>query len=277
MPGIFQPSANQADVCTQAAIDSVTVTEGQVESELDKRMRYYIKIFKTEKDLEEYFHTSILELKAELRDAIHDQLVVQTMQGKITKDVTASPSDVKAYFKAIPKDSLPYINAEIQIAEIVKVPPVNEEELKRIREQLEGYRDEVVAGKDFAVIAALYSQDPASAKKGGDLGLFERGQMVPEFESAAFSLKTPGEMAPIVFTKFGGHLIQLVERRGNQIEVRHILLQPKVKEEDRIKLVHQLDSIRTLILNGIMTFEEAAAKFSDDEATRNIGGLMIKS
>ena len=259
----------------QAAIDSVTVTDSQVEAELDKRMRYYIKIFKTEKDLEDYFHTSIVEIKAELHDAIHDQLVVQTMQSKITKEVTASPADVKNYFKSIPKDSLPYINAEIQLAEIVKVPPVNDEELKRVREQLEEYRKEVSDGKDFAVLAALYSQDPASAKKGGELGFFERGQMVPEFEAAAFSLKTPGEMSPIVFSKFGGHLIQLVERRGNQINVRHILLQAKVKDEDKVKMMNQLDSIRNLIVNKSMTFEEAAEKFSDDEATRNNGGLMI--
>ena len=259
----------------QASVDSVTVTDSQVESELDKRMRYYIKIFKTEKDLQEYFHTSIIELKAELRDAIHDQLLVQTMQGKITKDQSASPADVKAYFKAIPKDSLPYISAEIQVAEIVKIPPVNDAELKRIREQLEEYRKEIVAGKDFAVDATLYSQDPASAKKGGELGFFERGQMVPDFEAAAFSLKNPGDIAPIIFTKFGGHLIQLIERRGNQINVRHILLQAKVKEEDKIHLINQLDSIRTLILNKTITFEEAAEKYSDDETTRNNGGLMI--
>ncbi len=259
----------------QAALDSVTVTDGQVESELDKRMRYYIKIFKTEKELEEYFHTSVIEIKAELRDAIHDQLIVQTMQGKITKDMTASPADVKNYFKSIPKDSLPYINAEIQVAEIVKIPPVGEAELKRVKDQLEEYRKEVNDGKDFAVLAALYSQDPASAKKGGELSFFERGQMVPEFEAAAFSLKTPGEMAPLVFTKFGGHLIQLVERRGNQINVRHILLQPKIQEEDKIRMINQLDSIRKLIVNQSMTFEEAAEKFSDDENTRNNGGLMI--
>jgi peptidyl-prolyl cis-trans isomerase SurA len=261
----------------QAAIDSVTVTDSQVESELDKRMRYYIKIFKTEKELEDYFHSSILELKAELRDAIHDQLVVQTMQGKITKEVVASPSEVKAYFKAIPKDSLPYINAEIQIAEIVKIPPVSNEEMKRVKDEMEEFRREVNEGKDFAVLAALYSQDPASAKKGGELGFFERGQMVPEFEAAAFSLKTPGEMSPIVYSKFGVHLIQLIERQGNRINVRHILLQPRVTDADRIHMINLLDSIRGIIANGSMTFEEAAAKFSDDESTRNNGGLMINT
>jgi len=118
----------------------VTVTDSQVDGELDKRMRYYIKIFKTEHELEEYFHTSVIEMKAELRESIRDQMVVQQMQSKITKDITASPSEVKAYFKNIPRDSLPYINAEIQVAQIVKTPPVSEEELKRIKEQLEEYK-----------------------------------------------------------------------------------------------------------------------------------------
>lgn len=259
----------------QAEVDSVTVTDSQVDGELDKRMRYYIKVFKSEAALEEYFHTSIIELKSELREAIHDQLIVQSMQGKINRDVTASPAEVKSFFKNIPKDSLPYINAEIQVAQIVKVPPVSEEELARIKEELEGYRKEVLAGKDFAVYAALYSQDVSSAKKGGELGLFDRGQMVPEFEAAAFNLKTPGELSPVIFTKFGGHLLQLIERRGNQINVRHILLQPKVREADKRGLINKLDSIRSLIVNGSISFDEAAQKFSDDEATRNNGGLMI--
>lgn len=258
----------------QADIDSVTVSDSQVESELDRRMRFYIRQIGSEEKLEEYFHTTIIELKAELKDLIHDQLLVQTMQSRITKDVTATPNDVKEYFESIPSDSLPYIDAEMEIAQIVKIPPVSQAEKEAVKSRLEEFRKKILAGEDFAVLAALYSQDQGSAKKGGELGLFDRGTMVPEFEAAAFRLK-PGEVSPVIETKFGFHILQLIERRGDQINVRHILLKPEVSDKDMVQAVHFLDSLRTQIINGSITFEEAALKFSDDEDTRNNGGLMI--
>jgi peptidyl-prolyl cis-trans isomerase SurA len=258
----------------QAAIDSVIASESQVESELDKRMRYYIKQIGSEQKLEEYFHTTIVQLKSEMRDLIKDQITVQMMQSKITKDITASPNDVRIFFEKFPKDSIPYIDAEMEVAQIVRKPPVSDEEKKAVRERLEEYRKKIMAGEDFAVYAALYSQDNTTAKKGGELGLFERGQMVPEFEAAAFNLKE-GEVSPIVETKFGYHILQLIERRGNQINVRHLLLQPKISDDDLVRSVQFLDSIRTKIVSGAMTFDEAAEKFSDDEETKNNGGALI--
>ena len=258
----------------QAELDSVIITEAQVDGELDKRMRFYIKQIGSEEKLEDYFHTTIGQLKAELRDLIHDQLTVQTMQSRITKEVATTPNDVREYFEAIPPDSIPYMDAELEIAQIVRKPPVSADEKKRIKEQLEDYRTKITGGADFAVYAALYSQDVPSAKKGGELGFFERGQMVPEFEAAAFNLKS-GEVSPIVETKFGYHILQLIERRGDQINIRHILLQPKVSDNDLLKAYHALDSLQTKINNGSIRFEEAAEKFSDDEDTRNNGGLMI--
>jgi peptidyl-prolyl cis-trans isomerase SurA len=258
----------------QAAVDSVIATDSQVESELDKRMRFYIKQIGSEQKLEEYFHSTIVQLKAEMREALKDQITVQMMQSKITKEVSATPNDVRVFFENYPKDSIPLVDAELEVAQIVRKPPVSEEEKKAVKEKLTEFRNKIIAGEDFAVYAALYSADNTTAKKGGELGFFERGQMVPEFEAAAFNLKE-GEVSPIIETKFGYHILLLIERRGNQINVRHILLQPKISDEDLVKTVTFLDSIRTKIIAGAITFEEAAEKFSDDEETKNNGGALI--
>jgi peptidyl-prolyl cis-trans isomerase SurA len=258
----------------QAVLDSVEVSDAQVESELDKRIRYFVKQIGSEKQLEEYYKEPIAQIKEEFRKLVRDQLVVQTMQSRITKDIAATPSEVREYFNNIPQDSLPYISAEMEVAHIVKKPPVGEQQKTEIKERLEEFRKRILAGEDFSVLAALYSDDRSTAKKGGELGLFERGDMVPEFEAASFKLKT-GEVSPVVETKFGFHIIQLIERRGNQINVRHILLQPKVSEEESAKAVATLDSIAKLIRSGEMTFEAAAEKFSDDEDTRFNSGIMV--
>jgi peptidyl-prolyl cis-trans isomerase SurA len=271
---IFDQLLLQKLMINQAAIDSVTPTDSQIESEMDKRMRYYIKQIGSEQRLEEYFHTTIIQLKSELRDIIKEQLTVQSMQSKITKDITATPNDVREYFNSIPADSVPYIDAEMEVAQIVRKPPISAAEKKSVRTQMEEYRKSILDGSDFAVYAALYSQDNSTAKKGGELGFFERGAMVPEFEAAAFNLK-PGEVSPVIETKFGFHLLQLIERRGDQINVRHILLQPKISEEDIQRCMLSLDTLRRKILMGTLTFEEAAEKNSDDEDSRYNGGLII--
>ena len=271
---VFDQLLLQKLMINQAAIDSLIVTDAQVDNELDKRMRYYIKQIGSEQRLEEYFHTSIVQLKAEMKDIIKEQLTVQQMQGKITKDITATPNDVREYFNSIPADSIPYIDAEMEVAQIVRKPPISAAEKKAVRAQLEEYRKAIIDGGDFAVYAALYSQDNSTAKKGGDLDFFERGTMVPEFEAVAFNLK-PGEVSQVIETKFGFHILQLIERRGEQINVRHILLMPKISDEDIRASIQFLDSIRTKINLGAMTFEEAAEKYSDDEDTRYNGGLMI--
>jgi peptidyl-prolyl cis-trans isomerase SurA len=271
---IFDQLILQKLLINQAQLDSVTVSDGQVEGELDRRMRYYVQQIGSEEQLEAYFKTTIRQLKDELRDVIRDQLLVQTMQSKITKDVTITPTEVRAYFESIPADSLPYIDAEMEIAQILRKPPVSAAERAAVRARLEEYRAKILAGDEFAVYAALYSQDPGSAKKGGELGFFERGTMVPEFEAAAFNLK-PGELSAIIETKFGFHLLQMIERRGNQVNVRHILLQPKTNDADLYQCVNYLDSLRQAIEAGKITFEEAAQRYSDDEDTRNSGGLLI--
>ncbi len=271
---IFDQLLLQKLMLNQAELDSIQVSEAQVESELDRRMRFYIKQIGSEAKLEEYFKTTVRKLKDELREMIREQLLVQNMQGTITKDVVATPANVREFFESIHPDSLPYIDAEMEIAHIVRKPPVSDEERKRVKSVLEEYRRKIMAGEDFAVYAALYSEDKSSAKKGGELGMFERGTMVPEFEAAAFNLRT-GEVSPIIETKFGFHILQLIERRADQINVRHILLQPQTSDKDLYKAYGMLDSLRKEIQSGTISFEEAAQKFSDDEETRNNGGLMM--
>ncbi len=257
----------------QAAIDSVEVTESQVQSELDSRMSYYIQQIGSEQKLEEYYKKSIPEIKDEFRPMIKDQLQIRAMQSKITKNATASPAEVKAFFESIPPDSLPYINAQLEYAQITRKIPVSEQEKKNIREKLEGYRERILKGEDFGMLAVLYSQD-GSARNSGELGFTNRGDLVPEFEAAAFKLKA-GEVSPIVETKFGLHIIQLIERRGDQINVRHILIKPSVSEED-IRLAGAfMDSIAGLIHAGKLSFADAAGKFSDDAETRYNGGNVL--
>ena len=258
----------------QAAHDSVEVNDAQVEAELDKRIRYFVKQIGSEQQLEDYYKEPIVKIKEDFRKPVRELLLVQTMQNRITKDITATPADVRTFFNSLPPDSLPYINAELEVAQIVIKPHISEKQKLDIKEKLEDYRKKILDGDQFSVYAALYSADRSTAKKGGELGFFERGEMVPEFEAVAFKLK-PGEVSHVIETKYGFHILQMIERRGNQINVRHILLQPEADPEESTKAITQLDSIARLIRSGSMTFEEAAEKFSSDEETRYNGGTLI--
>ena len=258
----------------QAVLDSVEVSDIQVESELDKRMRVFIQQLGSQQKLEERMGKSVLELKAEFRQLIKDQLLTQSMQSKITKDITASPSDVRAYYDKIPKDSLPKIESEYEVQQIVRYVPISDEEKKVVKDKLTGYKQEILSGKrSFESIAVLYSQDPGTATKSGELGFFGRGDMQPSFEAAAFKLK-PGEISEVIETPFGFHILQLIERRGDQINVRHILLRAKVSQEDVSRAENLLDSIAKEIKSGTITFSDAAARFSDDDNSKLNGGLM---
>ena len=258
----------------QARVDSVTVSEAQVEEELDKRIRYFVRQLGSEQKLEEFYNKSILEIKTEFKDVIRDQMVVQTMHQRVTGDVSASPAQVKAYFERIPEDSIPFINTEVEVAHIVKRPEISAEERTAVRARLEELRERILSGESFSTLAVLYSQDPGSAKKGGELGFTERGQLLPEFEAVAYNLKGD-EVSQIVETKFGLHIIQAIERRGDRINFRHILIKPSVSTSDLNKAKLALDSIAAKITSGEITFAEAAEKYSDDTDTKFSGGLLI--
>jgi len=258
----------------QSELDSVEISDAQIQGELDQRMHYYIQQIGSEQKLEEYMGKSIAELKEEYRGDIKKMLLARNVQQKIISDVKVTPGDVRAYFNTIPKDSLPRINAEYEIQQIVKRPPVGEKEKKAVKEKIEKIRERIKNGEDFGALAVLYSEDVESAKRSGELGLVARTDLVSEFSAAAFSLKGK-EISQVIETQFGYHVIQLIERRGEMINVRHILLIPKVSTAEILKSQQQLDSVYTKISEGKMTFEEAAEKYSDDENGKTSGGLMI--
>jgi len=257
----------------QAELDSVVVSDGQVEAEMDRRLRHYISLIGSVEKFEEFYQKSILEFKDELREQVKELMMVEQVQQTITAEVNITPSEVKSFYKEIPKDSLPFINSEVEMAQIVKLPPINQEEVVRVKNKLQEIRFRVLNGENFATLAILYSEDPGSAKQGGELGMFGRGEMFPEFEAASFSVKE-GDVSEIVETEAGYHIVQLIERRGEYVNVRHILLRPKVSPMDLAKAKIELDSIVKLIENEEYTFEEAVVKFSEDPSKNN-GGLLL--
>ncbi len=257
----------------QAELDSVEVSDGQVEGEMDRRLRHYISMIGSPDKFEEYYGKSIVEFKEELREQVRELIRVETVQQTITANVKITPSEVRSFFRKIPNDSLPLINSEVQMAQVVKLPPINYEEIEKVKNKLREFRLRVINGETFATLAILYSEDPGSAKNGGELGLFGRGEMFPAFEASAFTLKK-GEVSEIVETEAGYHILQLIERRGEYINVRHILLRPKVSPLDLAKAKIELDSIADLIEDGEYTFEECVQEFSDDPSKNN-GGLLI--
>ena len=272
---LFEDLLFQKLLLNQADIDSVEVDEAQVQSELDRRIRYFIAQIGSEKKLEEYYKKPVEQIKEEFHDNIKEQLLVQQMQSKITGEVKVTPAEVRDYLEAIPKDSLPYLNSEVQIAQIVKKPEVNAEEKERIRERLIELRNRVLKGESFATLAVLYSEDPGSSKQRGELGFLSRNDLVPEFSAAAFVLK-PGEVSEIVETKFGFHIIQMIEQRGETANVRHILLVPKVSPQDLLNSKEYLDSISDLMNKyDTLTFDIAARTFSDDKETKMNSGLIV--
>ena len=257
----------------QAILDSIEVTDGQVANELDRRIGYMVTQIGSEARLEEYYEKSIIEIRDEFEPLIKEQLLIQAMQSNVTKSISVAPADVKEFFNSIPPDSLPFINAEMEYSQIVLNVPVSEEEKNNVKARLEGYRQRVIAGEEFSTLAVLYSQD-GSSRNGGELGFVNRGELVPEFESAAFKLRK-GEVSEIVETKFGFHIVQLIERRGEQINVRHILIKPTFGVADINKTFAKADSIYHLISVDSLTFSDAAQRFSNDSESRFNGGNVV--
>ncbi len=257
----------------QSQIDSVQVTDSQVEADLDRRIAYYTKQMGGEDKLEKYLNKSIIEFKNEMREAQKNMILQQNVESKITEKVKVTPSEVKTFFNNITKDSIPVISSVVEVGQIVKMPKVNEEEKAKAKEKLNVIRERILKGEDFATLAVLYSEDDATSSNGGELGITSRGELDATFESAAFKLK-PDEISPIVTSKYGYHIIKLIERRGEMINVRHILIKTKVATEDLLKAKTSLDSIYALIKSDSITFEDAAMKYSDDPSKKNRGLLV---
>lgn len=272
---VFEQLLQMKLLLAQADKDSVTVTDGEVENELNRRVSYMIQQFGSEENMVAQLGKEIVLIKEEFRKEIKDLLIAQKMNQKISGEAKVTPAEVRAFFKSIPEDSLPLINSEVEIGQIIKKPTISEKAKKQAREKLADLRKQIVeGGESFAVKATLYSEDPGSAAKGGEYDNIQRGSFVPEFEAAAFRLK-PGEVSEIVETVYGLHIIQLIARRGDFIDLRHILISPKISFDDLARCKNELDSIYQLIQSGKYTFCQAASLFSDDKETKMNCGLMI--
>jgi peptidyl-prolyl cis-trans isomerase SurA len=260
----------------QSKLDSIEVGEEEVENQLAARIDRILSFMNNDlKQFEEYYGQSVNDVKEQFRTDLKNQMLSEKMKGEIMKDISITPSEVKSFFSKIPKDSLPYFNSEVEIGEIVMVPKVNDTQRQITINKLEGIRKRIIENKeDFAVLAGKFSAD-GSAQTGGDLGWATRGKYVPEFEAAAYKLEI-NEISDVVESQFGFHLIQLMGRRGNSINVRHILLRPEITEDDFEMVRRKLDSVRTLILKDSITFSYAVKKFSYDKAqSYNNDGRMV--
>ena len=253
----------------QAEMDSISVTDDQVEVELNRRIQYFVSRMGSQEKLEEYFNKSISEIKDEVRRAAKENLLQQQVQNQIMDHVVVTPSEVKAFYNKLPQDSLPMVGVEYEICQIVKRPPISLDEKLQVKDRLYQIRKRILEGESFSTMAVLYSEDP-TASRGGELGLTGRGEWASEFEAAAFNLRD-GEISDVIETEFGFHIIQLIERRDNMVNCRHILLQVKVPVESLEKARNELDSIAGLVRNGDMAFEEACKKFSDEDSKSNGG------
>ncbi|MBC7744853.1 MAG: peptidylprolyl isomerase [Flavobacterium sp.] len=273
---ILQQILSQKLLSQQAIIDSVSVTEDQIDSEVDRRLRAMTGRAGGEERLEEFLGRSLLQYKNEIRSDIRENLVASKMEGKITANVDVTPLEVRRYFDAIPKDSLPSFNTEVEIGEIVVFPKLTKLEKETFRDKAEALRLRIKGGEDFATLARLYSQDPGSAAEGGDLGFQDRSTFVKEFAAMAFKLKA-GDLSPVFETEFGFHVLQVVERRGEQVNARHILIktEPTTASLDRAKA--HIDSIYNKIKDKKLDFATAASLYSDNTETKYNGGMMLNA
>ncbi len=257
----------------QAEIDSIEISQVQVEADLDRRLSGFIQQFGSQEKMEEFYGKTLAEIKKELYNIVHEQMLAQQVQSEIVSGVDVTPSEIRSFFKSIPEDSVQLIKTEYIISEIVKNPPISIEEKLRVKEQLNEIRKRILDGSSFSTLAIMYSQDPGSASKGGELGFYGRGQLYPEFEAVAFKLKE-GEISNILETDAGYHIIQMIERKGDYINVRHILLTPKVSSLDLANAKRQLDSVATLIRSDSITFSQAVVQFSEAENINNDGVIL---
>lgn len=259
----------------QAELDSIEANESSVSSQVDMRMNYYISQIGSKEKMEEYFRKTSSEIREEMMTAVRHQMIIQQMQSKLTEGIQPTPAEVRRYFNSLSIDSLPTIPAQVEVQILSIQPPVPIEETERIKSQLREFTERVTSGNaDFSMLARLYSEDTESAKRGGELGFVGKGQLVSEFADVAFNLTDPKRVSRVVETEYGFHIIQLIERKGERINCRHILLKPRVSYMDKQNAITRLDSIRSLIMADSLSFELAVARFSEDKATMMSGGTM---
>ena len=260
----------------QAQIDSIEVTDADVAQDVEQQIAYWLEMVDGSRErLEEYKHQNLTQIRADLRDEMKDRQMVQKMKQKLVEDITVTPAEVRRYFSALPQDSLPFVPTEVEVQIVQLTPKIEVEELNRVKEELRNYTERVNKGETrFQTLAQLYSEDPGSARRGGELGLMGRGTLDPAFAAVAFNLTDPKKVSKIVESEFGFHIIQLIEKRGDKVNVRHILRKPVVSQNAVDRAIARLDSIAADIRAEKFSFEDAASLISDDKDTRNAKGLL---
>ncbi len=258
----------------QSKIDSILPNDGAIENEVERRIKYFVNQIGSEKALENYFHKTVYVIKEDLREVIREQQLTQQMRQKVVEKITVTPSEVKGFFKTIPTDSLPLIPEQYVLREIAIYPPSSAEAKFRVKEKLLDIRSRILKGERFSMLAMAYSEDLASAKKGGELGFRSRDELVKSFADAAFNL-ADGQVSQIVESEYGFHIIQMIEKRNNQVNVRHILLKPQFSSDMLVEAQNKLDSIASLIKKDSLTFEKACAIYSEDKKSKMNGGLLV--
>jgi peptidyl-prolyl cis-trans isomerase SurA len=259
----------------QAELDSIEVSESTVSAQVDMRMNYYISQIGSKEKMEEYFRKTSSEIREEMMTSVRNQMIIQQMQSKLTEKIDPTPAEVRRFYNTLSEDSIPMVPAQVEVQVLSIEPAVPLEETERIKARLREFTDRVHAGTaDFSMLARLYSEDTESAKRGGELGFVGKGQLVSEFADVAFNMNDPKRVSRIVQTEYGYHIIQLIEKKGERVNCRHILLRPRVSIDDKMKSIAKLDSIRELVVDSGVPFEAAVAKFSEDKNTVMSGGLM---
>ena len=263
----------------QAQIDSIEVTDADVAAEVEQYINYWLEMVDGSRErLEEYRHKPLSQIRNDLREELKDRRMVQKMKQKLVEDISVTPAEVRRYFNDLPQDSLPFIPTEVEVQIVQMTPKITTEELNRVKEELREYTDRVNKGDaSFSTLARLYSEDPGTARRGGELGFTGRGMLDPAFAQVAFNLTDPKKVSKIVESEFGFHIIQLIEKRGDKVNVRHILRKPVVSDEAIETAIGRLDSLANDIRAEKFTFEDAASMLSDDKDTRNNKGLMSNS
>ena len=259
----------------QAAIDSIEVTESEITQGIDDQINHWVQLIGSQEKLEEYRKQTIQQMREEMHDEFKNSKLVQKMREKLVEDISVTPAEVRNYFKNLYEDSIPFVPTEVEVEILTQQPRIPIDEINRVKDELREFTERVNKGETtFATLARMYSEDPVSARQGGELGYTGRAYWDPAFASVAFNLTDPKKISKIVETEYGFHIIQLIDKRGDKVNVRHILLKPKASYEVIDQTLARLDSIASDIREGKFTFEDGATMISDDKDTRNNKGLM---
>ena len=262
----------------QAELDSITVSDSQVNQSVEAKINERVLMAGSKEKLEEYMRMPMKQIREELYEQIRAEMLTQEVRRSLTKDVKVTPAEVRRHYKSMPEDSLPFIPTQVEVQILVQHPRISREEIERVKEQLRGWSDRVTSGAtSFSALARMFSEDEGSARQGGDLGFFCKADMDPAFSNVAFSLTDPNKVSKVVQSEYGFHIIQLIEARGDKIRARHILRRPEVDRKDVEACLARLDSISADIQEGKFSFEIGAQEISDDKDTRNNHGIMVNT